>query len=48
MLVEENFPLKTIMARVGHSNPQTTMKIYTHVTSKMKEKEREALEKLTI
>lgn len=48
MLVEEKFSLKTIMARVGHSNPQTTMKIYTHVTSKMKDEEREALEKLTI
>ena len=29
-------PLKTIMQRVGHNNPNTTLKIYTHVTESMK------------
>lgn len=27
-------PLKTIMERVGHESPSTTLKIYTHVTKK--------------
>ncbi|CRH91915.1 Site-specific recombinase XerD [Chlamydia trachomatis] len=35
MLTELNVPLKAIMERVGHSNPNTTLKIYTHVTQKM-------------
>ncbi|MNI19235.1 Tyrosine recombinase XerC [compost metagenome] len=36
MLAEAEVDLKTIMRRVGHDEPQTTMKIYTHVTEKMK------------
>lgn len=36
-LAEMGLPLKTIMARVGHENPNTTLKIYTHVTEKMEE-----------
>ena len=36
ILTELNTPLKAIMDRVGHSNPNTTLKIYTHVTNKMK------------
>lgn len=36
MLAEAEVDLKTIMRRVGHDDPETTMKIYTHVTEKMK------------
>lgn len=36
MLAEEGFDLKSIMSRVGHSKPETTLKIYTHVTNKMR------------
>lgn len=36
MLAEMNIPLKAIMDRVGHSDPETTLKIYNHVTSKQK------------
>lgn len=36
MLAEMNIPLKAIMDRVGHSEPDTTLKIYNHVTSKQK------------
>ncbi|MDN5628315.1 MAG: site-specific integrase [Lactococcus sp.] len=35
-LAELNLPLKSIMERVGHHNPNTTLKIYTHVTKQMK------------
>ena len=34
MLAEMNIPLKAIMDRVGHSDADTTLKIYNHVTSK--------------
>ncbi len=34
-LAELNLPIKSIMARVGHNSPNTTLKIYTHVTKKM-------------
>lgn len=46
MLAEMDIPLKTIMDRVGHSNPSVTLKIYNHVTSKQKEKVAEKLNKL--
>lgn len=36
LLAEMNIPLKAIMDRVGHSDPDTTLKIYNHVTSKQK------------
>lgn len=36
LLAEMGEPLKVIMARVGHSNANTTLRIYTHVTDKMK------------
>lgn len=42
-LAEMNIPIKTIMARVGHNDPKTTLRIYTHVTKKM---ESDLLEKL--
>lgn len=35
-LTKMNIPLKAIMDRVGHSDPDTTLKIYNHVTSKQK------------
>jgi len=37
MLADANVDLKTIMDRVGHEDSRTTLKIYTHVTNKMKE-----------
>ncbi|WP_308722447.1 tyrosine-type recombinase/integrase [Paenibacillus polysaccharolyticus] len=45
MLSEAGVDLKTIMKRVGHDDPETTLKIYTHVTDKMK---KDANEKIRI
>ncbi|AKG36142.1 tyrosine-type recombinase/integrase [Paenibacillus durus] len=36
MLTEAGMPLTNIMKRVGHEDSKTTLKIYTHVTNKMK------------
>lgn len=36
MLTESGTELPTIMKRVGHEDPNTTLKVYTHVTDKMK------------
>lgn len=36
MLTEAGINLPTIMACVGHEDIETTMKIYTHVTNKMR------------
>lgn len=36
MLSEAGVDLKTIMKRVGHDDPNTTLRIYTHVTEKMR------------
>ena len=36
LLAELDVNIKTIMERVGHSDVDTTMKIYTHVTKKSK------------
>ena len=36
MLTEAGVDIATIMARVGHEDIKTTMKVYTHVTNKMK------------
>jgi len=36
MLTESGTELSTIMERVGHVDPNTTLKVYTHVTEKMK------------
>lgn len=44
MLTEAHVDLNTIMERVGHDDMQTTLKIYTHVTNKMK---KDASEKMT-
>lgn len=56
MLAEAEVDLPTIMQRVGHKDPETTLKIYTHITNKMKERSvenvtshhKEILEKLPI
>ncbi|WP_236809623.1 tyrosine-type recombinase/integrase [Bacillus glycinifermentans] len=37
MLTEAGVDLPTIMKRMGYDDIRTTMKIYTHVTEKMKE-----------
>jgi site-specific recombinase XerD len=37
MLTEAGGDLADIMERVGHDDMKTTLKIYTHVTNKMKE-----------
>lgn len=39
MLTEAGVDLVNIMKRVGHDDPDITMKIYTHVTEKMRKKE---------
>jgi len=36
MMTESGVDLPTIMQRVGHEDPDTTLKVYTHVTEKMK------------
>jgi len=36
MMTEAGIDLPTIMQRVGHEDPDTTLKVYTHVTEKMK------------
>jgi len=36
------------MERVGHSNPQTTLAIYSHVTEKMSKNIVEKLEKVNL
>lgn len=46
ILAELNIPLKVIMERVGHNNPNTTLKIYTHVTENMKNELKEKLNAL--
>ncbi|OEK55061.1 site-specific integrase [Staphylococcus casei] len=48
MLAEMGMSLKVIMNRVGHSNPNTTLKVYTHVTDKMEKSMISKLEKLKI
>lgn len=44
ILSELNVPLKAIMERVGHSDANTTLQIYNHVTKKSKEKITSALD----
>lgn len=48
MLAEMNVPLKAIMNRVGHNDPNTTLQIYTHVTDIMRKELTEKLEKMSI
>ncbi|MRJ46463.1 hypothetical protein GF867_02630 [Aerococcaceae bacterium DSM 109652] len=46
LLAEQEFPLRYIMHRVGHTDPETTLKIYNHVTEKLKNKGAERLDDL--
>lgn len=48
MLAEMNIPVKAIMQRVGHNDPNTTLQIYTHVTENMRAETRTKLEQLSI
>lgn len=48
LLTELGIPLKAIMERVGHSNPNTTLAIYSHVTEKMSQNIIEKLEKIDL
>ncbi|MBP1948483.1 site-specific integrase [Virgibacillus litoralis] len=43
MLTEAGIDLPTIMNRVGHKGPKTTLEIYTHVTNKMMKKASEKI-----
>ncbi|WP_052452870.1 tyrosine-type recombinase/integrase [Paenibacillus polymyxa] len=43
MLTEAEVDLKTIMKRVGHDDAKTTLKVYTHVTEKMKKNANEKI-----
>ena len=47
ILAELNVPLKAIMQRVGHNDPNTTLQIYTHVTDSMKKELDTKLEKIS-
>lgn len=48
LLAEMGVPLKAIMQRVGHHNPNTTLSIYTHVTDAMQEEVVEKLNTMSI
>jgi len=48
MLTEVGIPLKAIMERVGHTNPNTTLSIYSHVTDKMSKNIVEKLNKIDL
>lgn len=46
LLAEKGLPLKYIMSRVGHTQADTTLKIYTHVTDNMLKQGQKALNSL--
>lgn len=46
LLAEKGVPIKYIMDRVGHARPETTLKIYNHVTASMRKKGVETLNNL--
>ena len=48
ILAGKQTTLKTIMARVEHNEPKTTLSIYTHVTDAMKEQEKQILDSIDI
>lgn len=48
MLAAMKVPLKAIMQRVGHNDPNTTLGVYTHVTAAMDEQLKDSLEKLSV
>lgn len=47
LLIEENIPIKVISERLGHSDINTTLSIYTHVTKNMKINLRNKLDNLS-
>ena len=48
LLTELGFHIKEIMERVGHGDEGTTIKIYTHISKKMKETSLDRLEKVEL
>lgn len=48
LLAEEGVPLETISRRLGHADSKVTKMIYTHVTSRVKEKDRKAIRSVAI
>ncbi len=48
MLAELGIPLKAIMQRVGHNDPNTTLSIYTHVTTAMQKELKNKIKSLSI
>lgn len=48
MLAAMGVPVKAIMQRVGHNDPNTTLSIYTHVTAAMNEQLKNSLDKMSI
>lgn len=48
MLAAMGVPVKAIMQRVGHNDPNTTLSIYTHVTAAMDEQLKNSLDKMTV
>ena len=47
ILSELGLPLKSIMQRVGHNDPKTTLSIYTHVTNNMNNEMKNKLKALS-
>ena len=48
MLAEAGVPLETISRRLGHSDSEITRQVYMHVTNKMREKDREIVNRVKI
>ncbi len=48
LLAEAGVPLETITRRVGHEDSRITKKIYLHVTEKMKERDKELLNSISL
>ena len=48
LLAEQGIPLDTISRRLGHTDSALTLQIYTHITEKRKQKDNEALSKVTM
>ena len=48
LLAELNVPIKATMARVGHVQESTTLRIYSHISKKMKDETAEKLDKIII
>lgn len=48
ILAEMGVPLKAIMQRVGHNDPNTTLSIYTHVTNTMTEEANKKIDSMIV